>query len=148
MAVYVPHARRRRRLLVVAAAAFLLGGLLGGLVGRLTAPTPAERVAAVQEQARQVSAQLRVLSLHAETGAASQGSGDGGAVLALQRADTVLGRALGQAPWIPARQGNALRDRLHELERSAAADARSPAFAAGADRLAHDIDTGFGLATE
>jgi len=148
VAVYIPQARRRRRLLVVAAAAFVLGGLAGLLAGRLTAPTPAERVAAVQEQARQVTAQLRVLSLHSEAGAASLGSGDGGASLALQRADADLGRALGQAPWIPVRRGNALRDRLHELERTATPQARTGTFAASIDRLAADIDAAFGLGTQ
>lgn len=145
MAVYIPQARRRRRLLVVAVAAFVLGGLVGLLVGRVTAPAPAERVAAVQEQARQVTAQLRVLSLHSEAGAASLGSGDGGAALALRRADADLGRALGQAPWIPAQRGSALRDRLHELERTSATGSRGAAFAATIDRLAADIDTAFGL---
>jgi len=145
VAVYIPQARRRRRLLIAAAVAFVLGGVLGVLGGRLTAPTPAERVAAVQEQARQVSSQLRVLSLHSQAGAASLDGGDGGAALALQRADADLGRALGQAPWIPAQRGNALRDRLHGLERAAAPQARTAAFAADIDRLAADIDTAFGL---
>ena len=147
MAVYIPQATRRRRLLIVAAATFVLGGVIGVLAGRLTAPTPAERVAAVQEQARQVSSQLRVVSLHSQAGAASLGGGDdGGAALALRRADADLGTALGRAPWIPAQRGNALRDRLHELERTPAAQVRDAAFAASVDRLAADIDTAFGLA--
>jgi hypothetical protein len=146
VAVYIPQARRRRRLLVVAVAAFVLGALAGVLAGRATAPTPAERVAAVREQARQVSAQLRVVSLHAEAGTASQGGGDGGAALALQRADADLGRVLDQAPWIPQRQGEVLRDRLRGLERNPQAAAGSAAFAASIDSLAADIDTAFGLA--
>jgi hypothetical protein len=146
VAVYIPQARRRRRLLVVAAAAFLLGGVLGALTGRFTAPTPTERVAAVQEQARQVSSQLRVVSLHSQSGAASLDGGDGGAALALQRAEAALGTALGRAPWIPASRGNALRDRLRELGRTPPAEVRGAAFAASVDRLAADIDTAFGLA--
>jgi hypothetical protein len=146
VAVYIPRATRRRRLLVVAAAAFVLGGAIGVLAGRFTAPTPAERVAAVQVQARQVSSQLRVVSLHSQAGAASLGSDDGGAALALRRADAELGTALEQAPWIPAVRGNALRDRLRVLERTPAAEVRSAAFAASVDRLAADIDTAFGVA--
>ncbi|HSV66768.1 MAG TPA: hypothetical protein VLJ59_12775 [Mycobacteriales bacterium] len=145
MAVYIPQARRRRRLLSVAAAALVVGAVLGALAGRLTAPTPEQRVAAVQEQARQVTSQLRVLSLHSEAGAASLGSGDGGAALALQRADTDLGHALDQATWIPPRRGAALRDRLHALERAAGPAARTASFATDTDALAADIDTAFGL---
>ncbi|MGH3797014.1 MAG: hypothetical protein ACRDSP_19240 [Pseudonocardiaceae bacterium] len=147
MALYTPQAQRRRLLLIFAVAAFLLGGILGGFVGRLTAPTPAERVAQVQDQARQMSAQLRVVSLHAETKAASLGAGgDAGSALALQRADGDLADALEQAPWIPAQQGNALRSRLHGLEHTASAQAASPSFGADVDRLASDVDSTFGVA--
>jgi hypothetical protein len=146
MALYTPQAQRRRRLVIVAVAAFLLGGVLGGFVGRFTAPTPADRVAAVREQARQTSSQLRVLSLHVEAGAASLGAGgDAGAGLALRRADDDLTRALDQAPWITAERRNALRTHLHELERTASSGAATAPFAANVDRLATEIDTTFGL---
>lgn len=146
MALYTPQAQRRRRLLILALAAFLLGGVLGGFVGRFTAPTPADRVADVRAQAQQTSAQLRVLSLHVEAGAASLGAGgDAGAGLALQRADTDLTRALDQAPWITVDRSNALRTHLHDLERAARSGAATAPFAAGVDRLATDIDTTFGL---
>lgn len=146
MALYTPQTQRRRRLLIFAVAAFVLGGVLGGVAGRLTAPTPADRVAAVRAQAQQMSAQLRVLSLHVEAGAASLGAGgDAGAGLALQRADDDLTRALGQAPWITAQRQNTLRTRFRELERAASAGAATKPFAADVDRLAGDIDTTFGL---
>jgi hypothetical protein len=146
MALYTPRAQRRRRLLVVAVSAFLLGGVLGGFVGRFTAPTVAERVAQVREQARQTSAQLRVLSLHVEAGAASLGAGgDAGARLALQRADGDLSRALQQAPWVPAEQGNALRTHLRELERVASGEAATKPFADDVNRLASEIDATFGI---
>jgi hypothetical protein len=146
MALYTPQAQRRRRLVILAVAAFLLGGVLGGFAGRLTAPTPADRVADVREQARQTSSQLRVLSLHVEAGAASLGAGgDAGAGLALQRADDDLTRALEQAPWITAERRNTLRTHLHELERAASVGAATKPFAVDVDRLASDIDTTFGL---
>ncbi|MBV9164331.1 MAG: hypothetical protein JO281_22935 [Pseudonocardiales bacterium] len=127
-------------------AAFLLGGVLGGFVGRFTAPTPADRVAAVREQARQTSSQLRVLSLHVEAGAASLGAGgDAGAGFALRRADDNLTHALDQAPWITAERRNALSTHLHELERAASSGAATVPFAANVDRLATEIDTTFGL---
>lgn len=149
MALYTPQAQRRRRLLILVAVAFVLGGLAGGVVGRITAPTPEQRVAQAQEQARQLSAQLRVLSLHAEAGAASLGTGGGaGSALALRRADDDLARVLELAPWVPPHQGEVLRTRLHELARAADTQSSKPAFGTEVDRVADDIDTTFGLATQ
>lgn len=146
MAIYTPQAQRRRLLLILTVTAFLAGGLLGGVVGWFIAPTPADRVAEVREQARQTSAQLRVLSLHVEASAASLGAGgDAGARLALQRADVELTRALEQAPWITAERRNGLVAELHELERAAGGAAATAPFAAEVDRLAADIDTTFGV---
>ncbi|MGH3766253.1 MAG: hypothetical protein ACRDTX_14065 [Pseudonocardiaceae bacterium] len=146
MAIYTPQAQRRRQLLIITAVTFLLGGLLGGLVGRFTAPTPADRVTAVREQARQTSSQLRVLSLHVEAGAASLGSGgDAGARLALQRADTDLTNALDLAPWITVETRNGLFTRLHNLEHAAGGAAATAPFAADVEALAKEIDTSFGL---
>jgi hypothetical protein len=147
MAIYTPQAQRRRKLLIVTAVAFLLGGLLGGFVGRLLAPTPADRVAAVREQARQTSSQLRVLSVHFEDNAASLAAGgDAGAGLALQRADGDLTSVLQQAPWVTPQQDTHLLDSLHGLEAAVRAGATKPPFASNVDRLADDIDTTFGLA--
>jgi hypothetical protein len=146
MALYTPQAQRRQRLVILAVVAFLLGGVLGGFAGRLTAPTAADQVADVRNQAQQMSAQLRVLSLHVDAGAASLGAGgDAGAVLALQRADGDLIRVLEQAPWITAQRANALSAHLHELERAARAGAGTKPFADDVDRLASEIDTAFGL---
>lgn len=146
MALYTPQAQRRRRLVILAVATFLLGGVLGVFAGRLTAPTAADQVADVRDQAQQMSAQLRVLSLHVEAGAASLGAGgDAGATLALRRADSDLTRALEQAPWITAQRRNALRAHLHELENAARTGAGTKPFAADVDRLASEIDTTFGV---
>jgi hypothetical protein len=146
MAIYTPQAQRRRQLMIFVVVAFLLGGLLGGFVGRLLAPTPADRVAAVREQARQTSSQLRVLSVHLEDNAASLAAGgDAGAGLALQRADDDLAKALQQAPWITPQQGSYLLNNLHGLEASVRAGSTKPPFASNVDRLANDIDTTFGL---
>ena len=146
MAIYTPQAQRRRRLLILTAVAFLVGGLLGGIVGWSMAPTPADRVAEVREEARQTSSQLRVLSLHVEAGAASLGAGgDAGARLALQRADTDLTRTLDRAPWITADRRNGLITKLHELERTASGAAKTAPFADEVDHLATDIDNTFGV---
>lgn len=146
MALYTPQAQRRRQLVILAGVAFILGGVLGGFVGRFSAPTPADRVTTVREQARQTSSQLRVLSLHVEAGAASLGTGgDAGAGLALQRADADLTSTLEQAPWITAQRRAALTTHLHELERTANTGSATKPFAADVDSLATEIDTTFGL---
>ncbi|HEX4102282.1 MAG TPA: hypothetical protein VHY21_17370 [Pseudonocardiaceae bacterium] len=146
MALYTPQAQRRRQMVILAIAALILGGMLGGLVGRFIAPTPADRVATVREQARQTSSQLRVLSLHVDAGAASLGTGgDAGAGLALQRANADLMRALEQAPWITAQSRAALSTHLHDLERTASSGAATKPFAADVDSLATEIDATFGL---
>jgi len=148
MAIYTPQAQRRRQLVIVTVVAFLLGGLLGGFVGRVLAPTPADRVASVREQARQTSSQLRVLSVHFEDNAASLAAGgDAGAGLALQRADDDLTKVLQQAPWVTAQQGNHLLNSLHGLEAAVRAGATKSPFAGNVDKLANDIDTTFGLAS-
>lgn len=146
MAIYTPQAQRRRQLMILTVVAFLAGGLLGGVVGWFIAPTPADRVVSVQQQALQTSAQLRVLSVHfGEKTASLAAGGDAGTGLAFTRADDELTRALEQAPWITAGQGNKLREELRALERAARKGATQPPFAANVDRLAKDIDTTFGV---
>jgi len=56
--------RERRRwpaLVAVAVAALLAGGILGGMIGRASAPSLAERVSQVREDAAGVVTRLRVL---------------------------------------------------------------------------------------
>jgi hypothetical protein len=131
-------------LLVIAG--LIVGAGLGFLVGRLTAPTVDEQVAAVHEDARQITAQLRVLSLHSESGAASLSpTSDAGAALALRRADDELNQTFTQAPWIPQHDRAAVHQRMQELERHANQDAANPAFGAATEQLAADIDEIFGI---
>jgi hypothetical protein len=146
MVIDTPHAARRRQSLIVAVGAVLVGGLLGGIVGWCLAPTPAQAVAAVREQARQTSSQLRVMSLHVEERTISlEADGDGGAELALQRVETRLTDMLAQAPWITSEQRTGLQAQLRELQRVVSTEAATEQFAADVNRLATDIDTTFGL---
>lgn len=145
MAIYTTRVARRRRLRVLVALGFVVGVVLGVLGGRLTAPSVDDRVAEVRTDARAVSAQLRVLSLHSEAGAASLGTGgDAGALLALRRADDQLGEAFDRAPWITQAQRQELRQRLAQLQRAAPADAANPAFGPRVDEVAADVDRAFG----
>jgi hypothetical protein len=148
MALYTPQSQRNQRLIILAVTAFVLGAVLGGFTGRLTAPTPADRVVAVREQARQASSQLGVVSLHIKDGAKSLGTGgNAGAGLALQRADDSLTRALDQAPWITDERRNGLLTQVHTLERTAGTGVANASFATNVDRLATDINTTFGIPT-
>jgi hypothetical protein len=132
------------RLLV--AAGFVLGALLGGLAGRLTAPSTQDRVDQARAEAAQVSAQLRVLSLHAEANVASlRTGGDAGAGLGLRRAEDQLATALGDAPWIPQSERANLRDRLAALSRAEPGQAADSGYGASIDQLATDIDHTFGI---
>ena len=91
MAIYVPQARRRRTTILVGVAALVVGAVLGGVVGRSSAPTVEDRVRSVRNEARAIASQLRVVSLHENSGAESlTGGGDAGADLALQRTETKL----------------------------------------------------------
>jgi hypothetical protein len=147
MAIYTPAATRRRRVRLLGVAALLVGAVLGGVVGRLTAPTVADRVEQVRGQAAQVTAQLRVLSIHAESNAASlNGGGDAGAALGLRRADDELSTAFAAAPWIPPEQRADLHNRLVRLAQAEPGEAADPRFGAAVDQLAADIDRTFGNA--
>jgi hypothetical protein len=142
MALYIPPARRRRRLIVAASAALLVGLLGGVLIGRSTAPTIDDRVAAVQSDARAAAAGLRVIALHDEAGALSnQEPGGGGADLTLRQTRTALQQAFDHAPWLGGRQRAKLLSDLDKL--SAITNKTSKQFGAAADALATEIETTF-----
>jgi len=146
VAIYVPPSRRRRQLLVVVALALVLGAVLGGVVGRATAPSVGERVRTSQQSARTLAAELRVLTIHQEADAASlQASTDAGADLALRRAEAALSGALGGAPWIPTAGKARLRAMLAELRSGPPGQATTPQFAQRAEALASAIETAFGV---
>jgi hypothetical protein len=131
---------------LVAALALVVGGVGGSVVGRATAPSVEARVRSAREQGRAIASQLRVLSLHEETGAASlSAGGDAGAGFALRRARTDLERALGQAPWIPRSERDRLLGGIDALRRQLTAAPDNAAFAAATDRLAGEIEADFGL---
>jgi len=146
VAVYVPASRRRRSLVLAVAAAAVLGVLLGGWVGRATAPSVDERVGAVQGQARTLAAGLRVLAIHEEAGTASLESGTSGAALAVERAESGLRKALSDAPWVSASEGTALLGAVTELKALAAEAPASPELTQRVEAAAAAIEKAFGLA--
>jgi hypothetical protein len=145
MAIYVPRARRRRNTILVGVAGLVLGAVLGGLMGRASAPTVEDRVRSVRAEARDIAAQLRVVSLHEGENAASLGvTGDAGADLALRRTEDNLKRLFRRTPWVPGKTGADLLSDTVALRASAPGQARTEAFGKQIDALADRIEATFG----
>ncbi len=147
MAIYVPRARRRRNLVVLGAAALILGLVLGAVVGRASAPAVGDRVRSVRTEGRDIAAQLRAVSLHAEDKTASVAAGgDAGADLALGRAESDLRGLFKRAPWLPATTAADLLAETGALRAEAKGEAGTPAFGQKVDALAGRIEAAFGAA--
>jgi hypothetical protein len=145
MAIYVPRARRRRNTILVGVAGLVLGAVLGGLMGRASAPTVEDRVRSVRAEARDIAAQLRVVSLHEGENAASLGvTGDAGADLALRRTEDNLKRLFRRTPRVPGKTGADLLSDTVALRASAPGQARTEAFGKQIDALADRIEATFG----
>jgi hypothetical protein len=144
VALYVPPSRRRRRTVLLAGACIVAGLVVGAVLGRVTAPSIDDRVSDSQEQARQIAAALRVLSLHIRSGAAStESGGEAGTDLVLRRTGEDLQQAFSDSPWISPSQQASLHQELDAL--SSLTDRTSGEFADAADALAADIEVAFGL---
>jgi hypothetical protein len=114
----------------------VLGLLLGGLAGRLSAPSVQDQVRAVRSDAQQTTAGLRVIALHD-----SVGTGSGGTDLVLKRTRTELEDELSRAPWVSSSTGSALLAQLSALDDRS--DEGSAEFGAAAEALATRIDSAF-----
>jgi hypothetical protein len=136
VALYVPEGRRRRRILVASAAALLLGLVVGGAVGRLSAPSIDDRVAEVRTDAQQTTAGLRVIALHDQAG-----TGSGGTDLVLRRTRQELQTEFDKAPWLSRATRTSLLAQLDALD--ARTDSGSAAFGNAAEALARAIDLAF-----
>jgi hypothetical protein len=146
VAIYVPRARRRRNLILIGVVSVVAGLVVGGLVGRASAPTVDDRVSSVHRQARDIAAQLRVVSLHAEGKAASlEAGGDAGAELALSRTETDLRRLFRRAPWIGPKTATDVLAGTVALRSEAPGHAGTPAFGQQVDALAARIEATFGV---
>jgi len=145
MAIYVPRARRRRNTILVGVAGLVVGALLGIGLGRSSAPTIEDRVKSVRSEARAISSQLRVVSIHEGEGAASlAGGGDAGAGLALQRTETKLRALFKRAPWVGPKASGELISETTALRAAAPNEARTEKFASEVDALADKIEKAFG----
>jgi hypothetical protein len=148
VAIYVPRARRRRNLIVVSVLCAVVGLVLGLGLGRASAPTVEDRVRSVRTEARDIAAQLRVVSLHISSGAESleDSNGDAGAGLALSRTETNLRKLVRRAPWVPSKAATDLLADTVALKTEAPNQARSAEFGRRVDALAGRIESTFGAA--
>jgi len=146
VAIYVPRARRRRNMILLAVAAVAVGLVVGVAFGRASAPTVEGRVASVRKQARDIAAQLRVVSFHENNGTTSLAdtSGDAGADLALRRTETNLRQLFRRAPWVTTKTSSDLLADTVALRAQAPGQARTPGFGDKIDALASRILTTFG----
>jgi hypothetical protein len=145
MAVYIPAGRRRRRTIMLAVTGLLVGVVLGGLIGRASAPTVDDQLASVRDDAREVAAGLRVVALHGEEDTESNQTADSGADLVLDETRTGLQHAFEDAPWLGEDQQQELLDALDAL--TEIDDRSGPEFAQAAEALATQIEATFGVDT-
>jgi hypothetical protein len=146
VAIYVPRARRRRNLIADSVICAVVGVALGLGIGRASAPTVEDRVGSVRTSARDIAAQLRVVSLHISSGAQSleDSNGDAGAELALRRTESDLRKLVKRAPWVPSKAATDLLADTVALRAEAPHQARSVDFGKQVDALAARIESTFG----
>ena len=143
MALYIPAGARRRRTALIAVAAAVIGLVVGIVITKATTDSTSDRIAAIQTDARQTAAGLRVISLHDESGAISAtGGGDDGTQLVLDRTKKELTAELGRAKWIDATERDQLLTQLADL--SARKTKSDKAFGKAAESMAKAIERAFG----
>lgn len=146
MAIYVPPSRRRRQVVLLGVIALVVGAMVGVLLGRATAPSVADRVRSSQRKVVELTAGLRVVTIHQEADTASlQASSDAGAGLALRRAESELRGLLAEAPWIAPARKTELLALVHDLQGGPPGQASTPQFAQRVEAAAEAIETTFGV---
>lgn len=135
MAIYVSPAQRRRKTGLIALAALVIGLGVGGVIGTWGQESVADQVAHVRSEARQTSAGLRVLALHAQ--AQVGGTADVGPLLKKTRSE--VASELADAPWLSDATRSALQAEVDRLSLDSAT------FGADVTRTADDIDKAFGV---
>jgi hypothetical protein len=129
--------------------ALVVGLVLGGVVGRLTAPSVSDKVASVQDSARAVVARVR--STPNEYAQQLRGSNEfrgGGSVLdALNGARTSLRSAASDAVWLGRSQRTALDASLDPVVTAARDKVPADRYSQVVEAAAKRIETAFGIDT-
>jgi hypothetical protein len=141
MALYISAGRRRRRLVVVGAVCLVGGLLLGGVIGRASVPTAADKAASAVQSAERVDGQLRSLRCHYRLDPTGfRPSVDA----AVPLAQNELEAAIASAAWLDAAAADDLRREVAEVRAVAARGASADEFDAAIDKAMADIDARFG----
>lgn len=135
MAMYIPPGRKRRRLLLWIGASVIVGLVIGGILGRVTAPTVEDKVQSARDDAAAAVAQLQALPIEysKQLSGNKQFENGGGVDDALARTRSQLDDAISNAPWITPTQ----IDDVHHAIDGLRADARKQV--SGAD-FQRDLD--------
>ena len=129
MALYVPRRVRRRRLVIGVAAAVVIGLVVGGIVGRTSAPSVADEVLTVRESGSQLAARVGALPIEYEQAVA--GTGDTvqkGVIEALDGIDADAKTIASRALWLTAAQRLEIDAALADVRDAARTAVTPPQF--------------------
>ncbi len=141
MALYISAGRRRRRLVAVGAICLVVGLVLGGVIGRASVPTAADKAAAAVQSAERVEGQLRSMRCHYRLDPNGfRPSVDAGVPLAQNE----LEAAIAAAAWLDAGAADDLRREVAEVKVAAGRGASPDEFDAAIDKAMADLDARFG----
>jgi hypothetical protein len=148
VALYVSAGRRRRNVILGLVGSLAVGLLIGGAVGRVTAPTVSDRVASVRDAAREVTARLRAtpLEYRKQLRGAPEFRAGGTVVQSLTDAQVSLRSAIADAVWLSATQRREIEHRFDELVTAARAKVTAKAYTAMVQEVATKIDAALGSA--
>jgi hypothetical protein len=146
VALYVSAGRRRRNIILGLVGALIVGLVLGGVVGRITAPTVSDRVASVRDSAREVTARLRATPIeYRKQLSGSNEFREGGTVVqSLTDAQDSLHSVLDDAVWLTPAQRTEIEKPLDALVRAARAKVTAKVYSAMVDEVATKIDAELG----
>jgi hypothetical protein len=146
LALYVPAGRRRRNVMLGLAGALVVGLVIGGVLGRVTAPTVSDRVASVQDSAREVTSRLRATPIEYEKqlSGSSEFRAGGTVVQSLTDAQSSLESALDDAVWLSAAQRQKIEHPLGKLLIAARAKVSAKVYADMVEEVATKLDAALG----
>jgi hypothetical protein len=146
VALYVSAGRRRRNVIVGLVGALVVGLLIGGGVGRITAPSVSDRVASVRDSAREVTARIRAtpIEYRKQLSGSTEFEQGGTVVQSLTDAQASLRSTLDDAVWLTPAQRKVIEDELDALLRAARAKVTAKVYSSLVDEVATKIDADFG----
>ena len=147
MALYVPAGRRRRNVIIGLVGALIVGLIIGGLIGRASAPGVSDRVSSVQDSARAVTARLQATptEYQKQLEGSTEFKSGGTVVQSLTDAQSTLGRTLDDAVWLGPAQRKDIEDAVDALVNAAKAKVSATAYEKLVTTAVTRIETGLGI---